>query len=148
MGAFENTLLKKTHDELVEMLRESTLIRIKLEHAILWALGEEDEFPPQPKDLGTFYWREELRSRSGMVWNRILGRSVFEPKVEDAEVVEPDLVVINSGHSDGEYKIVGEKPEGWVGPEEYTEPVSYEDEDDEPESSGGSGAGGGLYGGW
>jgi hypothetical protein len=43
----------------------------KLEDAIYWALGEGDEFKPQPPPLAgkwplNFWWRTELRRRSNL----------------------------------------------------------------------------------
>ena len=38
----------------------------RLESVIRWALGEKDTFPVRPEDAGLFWWRSELRLRSGL----------------------------------------------------------------------------------
>lgn len=35
--------------------------------AILWALGENEEFDPRPDGAGAYWWRTELRKRAGFV---------------------------------------------------------------------------------
>jgi hypothetical protein len=37
----------------------------RYEDAILWALGAEGEFAPQPPTHGRYWWRRELRERAG-----------------------------------------------------------------------------------
>jgi hypothetical protein len=40
----------------------------RLKKAICWALGETD-FRPRGTGEGAFWWRTELRRRSGLKWN-------------------------------------------------------------------------------
>lgn len=50
-------------------LAETEAQRDQMREAILWALGERDEFPEEPELLAgkykrRFYWRTELRQRA------------------------------------------------------------------------------------
>ena len=55
-----------THDELATLLEELEKENTRFRLAILWALGEHEEFPVQP-DGGKPYWfRTELRQRAGL----------------------------------------------------------------------------------
>jgi hypothetical protein len=38
----------------------------RLKEAILWALGERDEFPERPSGASLYWWRIELRRRAGL----------------------------------------------------------------------------------
>jgi hypothetical protein len=43
----------------------------QMKEAIYWALGERDDFPPEPEPLAgkyrqRYWWRTELRKRSGL----------------------------------------------------------------------------------
>jgi hypothetical protein len=58
------SLVQNQNDEL-----SRTVARLR--DAILWALGEQGEFPPEPdgepgKPRRRYWWRSELRSRAGM----------------------------------------------------------------------------------
>jgi hypothetical protein len=40
----------------------------QLKDAIRWALGETNDFPPREPGQGAFWWRTELRRRSGLTF--------------------------------------------------------------------------------
>ena len=41
----------------------------QLQSAILWALGQEGGFNPQPPGAGKYWWRSELRQRAAAMPN-------------------------------------------------------------------------------
>ena len=45
--------------------REETLIS-----AIAWALGGNGDFRPREENDAPYYWRRELRERSGLTWGK------------------------------------------------------------------------------
>jgi hypothetical protein len=48
------------------MRPRKTKERIRMLHAIEWALGTRDNFGPRPKGRGPYWWRTELQKSSGM----------------------------------------------------------------------------------
>lgn len=42
--------------------------KMRLHTAILWALGEWGDFPTREEGQGAYWWRKELRERSGIVF--------------------------------------------------------------------------------
>lgn len=54
-----NWELKKAEESRAEQYSE----------AILWALGENGDFPPRKEEQGAYWWRKELRHRAGMTAN-------------------------------------------------------------------------------
>lgn len=52
----------------------------RLESAIRWALGETDEFPPREEGQGAYWWRKELRERSGLEYE---AKTLGELEVND-----------------------------------------------------------------
>lgn len=58
-----------TREELAELLEKMEEENIRFFMAILWALGEHEEFPGPPEDVEgkpkrRYYWRAELRKRA------------------------------------------------------------------------------------
>lgn len=55
-----------SREELVTLLRETEKQRQQLAASVEWALGQRDDFATRgPKD-GPYWWRTELRKRSGL----------------------------------------------------------------------------------
>lgn len=60
-----------THKELADLLEKIEEENTRFRMAILWALGEYDEFPLPPDEVEgkpkqRYYWRTELRKRAGL----------------------------------------------------------------------------------
>lgn len=70
--------LKVENTQLTEAIQQSnrslsasigeTRESMRLAAAIRWALGETDEFPLRQPGQGAFWWRTELRRRSGLIY--------------------------------------------------------------------------------
>jgi len=54
------TTIKNQNRRIAEL--EAQLATLDL--AVKWALGEEGNFGPRPKKVGTYWWRTELRKRA------------------------------------------------------------------------------------
>lgn len=60
---------QKTYGCICKICHAEDILRAengRLREAILWALGEGDEFPPRPEGKGQFWWRTELRKRAAL----------------------------------------------------------------------------------
>lgn len=60
-----------THEEMADLLEKIEEENTRFRMAILWALGEHEEFPMPPEDVEgklkrRYYWRTELRKRAGL----------------------------------------------------------------------------------
>ena len=66
-----------TRKDLISLLEQLETENLRFRFAILWALGEHEEFPPPPEKEVTlpnekgklaprYYWRGELRKRAGL----------------------------------------------------------------------------------
>ena len=47
-----------------KLAAENAALRDQMREAILWALGERDEFPTREPGQGAYWWRTELRRRA------------------------------------------------------------------------------------
>ena len=64
-------------DEIGYLLRENGMTHAmrmaeeidRLKDAVKWALGESGDFGPRPKGTGSYWWRNELRQRAGILPN-------------------------------------------------------------------------------
>ena len=60
-----------THKELSDLLEKMEEENTRFRMAILWALGEYEDFPMPPNEPNRryyrrYYWRSELRERAGL----------------------------------------------------------------------------------
>lgn len=94
----QSEILKQieSKDEEIDALKATVR---QLKEAIYWALGERDDFPIRYPGDGAFYWRTELRKRSGLPVNGV----THEPGV-------------------GPSRAFLEMPEGYSGPVKISNP--------------------------
>jgi hypothetical protein len=102
--ADELLAIKRTREQeadYAETCHQNTMLRAALtqmKEAIYWALGERDDFPPEPEPIAgkyrrRYWWRTELRKRSGLP----IGGTPAETSVEHAPtcpVSRPGFVLI------------------------------------------------------
>lgn len=67
----KNRLDSMLQGEILKQIEEQQATIRQLKEAIYWALGERDDFPIRYPGDGAFYWRTELRKRSGLPVNGI-----------------------------------------------------------------------------
>lgn len=65
-------------EERAELLAENE----RLKDAIRWALGETDFRGRMEGEKGAFYWRKELRERSGLDWESSPNHPANQPAVQ------------------------------------------------------------------
>jgi hypothetical protein len=63
---FAAIIRREVEAPLLARIAELEADKRRLELAIGWALGQVDDFPPQPVDGGKYWWRSELRRRAGI----------------------------------------------------------------------------------